>query len=45
MILAEEPEVLGEKSFVVPLCPPQISNGLTCDRTLAFAATGWQLTA
>jgi hypothetical protein len=40
MILTGETEVLGEKPITVPLCPPQISYGLTWDRTRTFAVRG-----
>jgi hypothetical protein len=39
-----KPEELGEKPVPVPLCPPQISHGLTRARTRASAVTGRQLT-
>jgi hypothetical protein len=32
MILTGETEVLGKHPVPVPLCPPQISRGLACDR-------------
>jgi hypothetical protein len=38
-------EVLGEKPVLLPLCPPQISHGLTWDRTRASAVRGRRLTA
>jgi hypothetical protein len=38
-------EVLGKTPVPVPLCPPQISHGLTRDRTRASAAGGRRLTA
>jgi hypothetical protein len=39
-----KPEELGEKHVPVPLCPPQVPNGLTWARTWASAVTGRQLT-
>jgi hypothetical protein len=36
---------LGEQPGPVPLCPPQISHGLTQDRTRASAVRGRRLTA
>jgi hypothetical protein len=33
MTLTENSEVLGDKPFPVPLCPPQISHSLNWDRT------------
>jgi hypothetical protein len=38
-------EVLGEKPVPVPLCPPQISPGLTRDRTRVSAVRSRRLTA
>jgi hypothetical protein len=38
-------EVLGEKPVPVPICPPQISHGLTWDRSRASEVTGPRLTA
>jgi len=38
-------EVLGEKPVTVPLCPPQISHGLTWFWTQASAVTGRRLMA
>jgi hypothetical protein len=38
-------EVLGEKPVPVPLCPPQMPQGLTRDRTCFSALGGRQLTA
>jgi hypothetical protein len=38
-------EVLGENPVPVPLCPPQILQGLTRDRTRASALRGRRLTA
>jgi hypothetical protein len=38
-------EVLGENSVPVSLCPPQITNGPTQDRTRVCAVTGRRLTA
>jgi hypothetical protein len=37
MILTGETEVLGGKPVPVPLCAPQISQGLTWERTPASA--------
>jgi hypothetical protein len=37
-------EVMGGKPVTVPLCPPQISHGLTWDGTLVSAVRGRQLT-
>jgi hypothetical protein len=45
MKLAGENRQLGEKPVPVPLCPPQISHGLTRDRTRASAVNGRRLTA
>jgi hypothetical protein len=45
MILTGKTEVLGEKAVPVPLCPPQISHGLTWDRTRVSAVRVWRLTA
>jgi hypothetical protein len=45
MKLTGENRQLGEKSVPVPLCPPQISHGLTRDRTRASAVRGRRLTA
>jgi hypothetical protein len=45
MILTGGTEVLGEKPVTVPLCAPQISPGLTCDRNRTFAARSWLLAA
>jgi hypothetical protein len=36
---------LGEKPVPVPLCPPQISHGLTREQTRASAVKGQRLTA
>jgi hypothetical protein len=33
-------EVLGEKTFTVTICPPQIPHELTWDRKLASALRG-----
>ena len=38
MILTGETEVLGEKPAPVPLCPPQISYGLSWDQTRTSVA-------
>jgi hypothetical protein len=38
-------EVLEEKPAPVPLCPPQITHGLTGDQTRASAVRGRRLTA
>ena len=38
-------EILGEKHVPVPLCPPQISNGLIRDQTRASASRGRPPTA
>jgi hypothetical protein len=43
--LARETEVLGEKPTLVPVCPPQIPNDLTCSRTRAAAVGSRWLTA
>jgi hypothetical protein len=43
--LAGETEVLGKKPAPVPLCPPQISQYLFWDRTLAAAVGSRRLTA
>jgi hypothetical protein len=45
MILTEETEELGEKSVLVPLCPPQILHGLRFARTRHSAVIGRRLTA
>jgi hypothetical protein len=45
MKLTGENRQLGEKPVPVPLCPPQISHGLTRDRTRASAVRGRRLTA
>jgi hypothetical protein len=45
MKLTGESRQLGEKPVPVPLCPPQISQGLTRDRTPASAVKGRRLTA
>jgi hypothetical protein len=45
MKLTGENRQLGEKPVPLPLCPPQISHGLTRDRTRAFAVRGRRLTA
>jgi hypothetical protein len=45
MKLTGENRQLGEKPVPVPLCPPQISHGLTRDRTQASAVRGRRLTA
>jgi hypothetical protein len=45
MKLTGENRQLGEKPVPVPLCPLQISHGLTRDRTLASAVRGRRLTA
>jgi hypothetical protein len=37
-------EELGEKPVPVPLCPPQISHGLTQARNRASAVRGRRLT-
>jgi hypothetical protein len=39
MILTGETEELEEKLVPVPLCPPQISHGLTRTRTRASAGS------
>jgi len=38
-------EVQIEKTVTVPLCPPQISHGLTWDRIRASVVRGCRLTA
>jgi hypothetical protein len=43
--LQRKTEELGEKPVPVPLCPPQISHGLTRDRTRTSAVGGRRLTA
>jgi hypothetical protein len=45
MILTGGTEVLEEKPVTVPLCAPQISPELTCERTRTFAGKSWLLTA
>jgi hypothetical protein len=45
MKLIGETEVLWEKRIPVPLCSPQIPNGLTRDRTRAPAVRSRRLTA
>jgi hypothetical protein len=45
MKLTGENRQLGEKPVPVPLGPPQISHGLTRDRTRASAVRGRRLTA
>jgi BMFP domain-containing protein YqiC len=45
MKLTGENRQLGEKPVPVPLCPPQISYGLTWDRTRASVVRGRRLTA
>jgi len=40
----DKTEVLGVKPVPVPLSPPQISYGLSCDRTRVSAMTGRRLT-
>ena len=45
MKLTGENRQLGEKPLPVPVCPPQISHGLTRDRTRASAVRGRRLTA
>jgi hypothetical protein len=45
MKLTVENRQLGEKPVPVPLCPPQISHGLTRDRTRASAVRGRRLIA
>jgi hypothetical protein len=44
-IMTGENNLLGGKRVLVPLCSPQISHGLTWDRTLASAVRGRRLTA
>lgn len=44
-ILTGQTEVLGENGAPVPLCPLQVSNGLTWDKTRSSAATGRRITA
>ena len=39
MVLTWETEVLGEKPLTVPLCAPQISHGLTWNRTRHLTVT------
>jgi hypothetical protein len=43
-ILTGETEVLGEEPDPLPLCPPQITHGLTRARTLSSAMRGRRLT-
>jgi hypothetical protein len=45
MKLTGENRQLGEKPVPVPLCPPQISHGLTRNRTRASAVRGRRLNA
>jgi hypothetical protein len=45
MKLKGKTEVRGEKPVPVSLCTPQISHGLTWDRTLDSAVRGRRLTA
>jgi len=45
MILTEETEVLGENLVLLPICPPQIWNGLTWDRIRTSAVRGRWLTS
>jgi hypothetical protein len=45
MILTGESEVLGEKPVLVPLCPPQILQGLVMDWTWTSMVWGRWLTA
>jgi hypothetical protein len=45
MKLTGENRQLGEKPVPVPLCPPQVSHGLTWDRTQASAVRGRRLMA
>jgi hypothetical protein len=45
MKLTGENWQLGEKPVPVPICPPQISHGLTRDRTRASAVRGRRLAA
>jgi hypothetical protein len=40
-----KPKYSGKKPVPVPLCPPQIPQGLTWDRTPASAVRGRRLTA
>jgi hypothetical protein len=44
MILTGKTKEFGENPVPVPLCPPQISHGLTWDQTQASVVTGQQLT-
>jgi hypothetical protein len=41
---SEKPNKFGEKPVPVPLCPPQISHGLTREQTRASAVKGQRLT-
>jgi hypothetical protein len=45
MKLTGEKRSTGGKPVSVPLCPPQISHGLTRHRTRASAVRGRRLTA
>jgi hypothetical protein len=41
MIMTRETEVLGEKFVPLPLCPPQLTDGLTRFHTLSFPVRGY----
>jgi hypothetical protein len=44
MTLTGETDVTGDTPVLVPLCPPQIPEGMVWNRTRASAGTGRRLT-